>query len=179
MGIIFNFNDSDNLHPGAEITFSSLEFIVDRYGVLRLQEPKPVIPKAEEPSSIYMFVQGFEDVVATGAPTLTQYMDLSSGLLQQSLHAHPRPSHQLHEGIPQLGSLCRKRKANMWHPEQFLDQLNEEVTRVTVGEVLLWNGMKKTNHQNVWVAGTRVQQRQSGSSIHTFGASKKHKWFRI
>jgi hypothetical protein len=36
MGIIFNFDDMEKMQLGAEITFSSLDFIADQLGNLHL-----------------------------------------------------------------------------------------------------------------------------------------------
>jgi hypothetical protein len=41
MGIVFNFgNEPEKMQSGEKITFGKLDFIADRFGDLRLQEPE-------------------------------------------------------------------------------------------------------------------------------------------
>ena len=49
MGIVFDFsNEPEKMEPGTRIVFGKLDFIVDRFGDLRLQEPKPTEREEEQ-----------------------------------------------------------------------------------------------------------------------------------
>ena len=42
MGIVFDFSDElEKVQPGTRIVFGRLDFIANRFGDLRLQEPEP------------------------------------------------------------------------------------------------------------------------------------------
>lgn len=75
MGIIFNFDDGEKLQPGSEISFDSMDFIIDQLGNLHLKEPEPPAQE-DEPLTICMFLSRLKDSMAIGAPVLARHMDL-------------------------------------------------------------------------------------------------------
>jgi hypothetical protein len=49
MRIVFDFGDEpEKMQPGMRIVFGKLDFIVDRFGDLRLQEPEPTEREEEQ-----------------------------------------------------------------------------------------------------------------------------------
>lgn len=75
MGIIFKFGDhGDKMQPSEKITIGKLNFITDRLGNLRLQEPES--PKEEEarPPLVHAFVAGLEEAVDGGPIAIAHHL---------------------------------------------------------------------------------------------------------
>jgi hypothetical protein len=75
MGVIFNIGDElEQEQPGKRITIGKLDFIVDQYKDLCLQEPEPT--KEEQSLQICAFAARLEEAVNTGPDTLVVYLKL-------------------------------------------------------------------------------------------------------
>jgi hypothetical protein len=76
MEIIINIDDAtERMQPGEKITFSSLDFITDKFGDLHLQEPELPVEEDEQPPPICTFFAGLEEAVNVGPCALAQHLN--------------------------------------------------------------------------------------------------------
>jgi hypothetical protein len=65
LGIVFNFSDEPKkMQPDEKITFGKLDFIADRFGDLRLQEPERT--EREEERSLQMMMIRVHQIIFLG-----------------------------------------------------------------------------------------------------------------
>jgi hypothetical protein len=82
MGIVFNFGDhGDKMQPSEKITFGKLNFITDRLGNLRLQEPESPEEEEARPPLVHAFVARLEEAMDGGPLTFTHHLTRHAHIL--------------------------------------------------------------------------------------------------
>jgi hypothetical protein len=75
MGIIFDFGDEpEKMQPGTRIIFNKLDFIADRFGDLRSQEPELTEREEEQSLQIRGFAAGLEKAVDEGPLAIARHL---------------------------------------------------------------------------------------------------------
>jgi hypothetical protein len=76
MGIIINIDDAmKRMQPGKKITFDNLDFIIDQFGDLHLQETELPVEEEEQPPPISVFFTRLEEAVNVGPCALAQHLN--------------------------------------------------------------------------------------------------------
>jgi hypothetical protein len=74
MGIVFDFGDKlEKMQSGMRSVFGKLDFIVDRFGDLCLQEPEPTEREEEQSLQIRAFAAGLEKAVDEGLLAIARH----------------------------------------------------------------------------------------------------------
>jgi hypothetical protein len=74
MGIVFDFDDEPRkMKPGTRIVFSKLDFIVDRFGDLRLREPE-LTEREQQSLQIRAFAARLERAVNGGPLAIAHHL---------------------------------------------------------------------------------------------------------
>jgi hypothetical protein len=75
MGIVFDFGDEpDKMQSGMRIVFVKLDFIVDRFGDLHLQEPELTEREEEQSLQIHAFAAGLEKAIDGGPLAIARHL---------------------------------------------------------------------------------------------------------